>query len=131
MPLFDARVLGYGFDAAQTFLGALSPKGLALYLGPMRALDTVFPILLALVLSLGIWLYLARRAAIIFGLVAFVAAWLDLQENSAVSDMLNIGADAITTDLVERASTLTMAKWTSYLVALCALIFGIIQRRRA
>lgn len=45
--LFDLQPFGYSFDHAKTYLAALSTDGLAMYLGVVSKLDTVFPIVYA------------------------------------------------------------------------------------
>lgn len=49
---FDLRVTGYGLNEAQAFLSALTPEGRAIYLGPIRVDDMIFPMLFTLTLCL-------------------------------------------------------------------------------
>ena len=41
---FDLRTQGYSFAEARAFLTALTPEGRAVYLGPQRVADTIFPV---------------------------------------------------------------------------------------
>ena len=109
LPIFDARVLGYDQEQARAFLLALSPEGLASYKGLFRQADTVFPILLAATLVLGLLVHHPWRRAVSLGL----------------------GPEGIDEDVVSIAARLTMLKWFGYAVALGGLGFGLFRGRRA
>ena len=98
MQPFDLRLLGYSYFEATFYLEHLSEDAIALYAGPLRALDTVFPALMGLWLGWALW-----------GLTRNVHAWsrvilmvvpggyviMDLAENALISEMLHHGAGAI------------------------------------
>lgn len=130
LPIFDVRATGYSPEAARDFLSVLSEQGRARYLGPMRALDTVFPALLAVTLVLGVWRFFGRSVAIAFSVVAVLAAILDYRENAAIADMLRLEPEAVTNEIVRTASALTMSKWACYLVALTGFAVGLIRSLR-
>ena len=128
--LFDARLAGYSFEAAQRFLGILSEVGLARYLGFARLLDTVFPALLAVSLIWGVCRFYGWRAALGISLVAVLAALLDWRENAAIAEMLRAGPDGIDEALVARASLLSIFKWICYGVALLGFAWGAVSELR-
>lgn len=114
---FDLRVLGYGTDEARAFLAALTPEGQALYLGPVRLNDTIFPLLFTLTLCLPLtgWGWLWFLPALAYGL-------LDLAENMAVAMLLRTGP-SVGEAMVVLASGLTLLKFLA--VALAILVAGL------
>lgn len=130
--IFDSRVMGYDLAAAEAYLSALSPDARALYLGPFRQLDTVFPIVLGLTLVGALWLSsmdlsLLARIAILAVPVLYV--WADLQENARVAGILSGGGgDAA---LVAAASRLTQLKWLTLGFGMLLLAGCAIAARRA
>jgi len=127
---FDMRPLGYSADEAAAFLAALSEKGLAVYRGPQRLLDALFPAALA---ASSVW-----AAVLLWGgvsrwgivLLAVVAAAADYTENFLVARLLGgfdgglAGAASLATVVKSGASTLV---YTALLIGLLRLIW----RRRA
>ena len=85
---FDLRWSGYDLTAARAFLTALSAAGRALYLGPVRLIDTAFPILLTLTLCLPL-----RGRPPVWFLPALACGLLDLAENMTVARLLQIGPE--------------------------------------
>lgn len=121
---FDTRFLGYDRAAAVAFLKALGPIGRGEYLQVQLALDTVFPFLYGVSLSLilaeifgraGLSARLAFLAAI---LVVAPTAALDLAENAAIAEMLRRPPDAVGAELVAAASLRTTLKWAAALAGL-------------
>ena len=116
LPPFDLRLGGYDLTAARAYLTALPPDGVALYLGAVARLDTVFPILMGLT-----FLWWMRPPTTPFGAVAACAALvyvvLDLLENRAVADLLRAGPLAVTGPEVRAAATLTQAKFAAFALA--------------
>src|SRR5690606_33168618 len=110
---FDMRPAGYSFEEAKAFLAALSPEGLAYYLGPQHWLDLFFPGLIAATLYCALVVllrpYLGSNGRFVAALAALVAIF-DWLENSAVAAMLNAGADAVTQEMVATASRWTLLK---------------------
>jgi negative regulator of sigma E activity len=114
---FDLRTHGYTFDEARAFLTALTPEGRAVYLGPQRVADTIFPVGFAATMMLLVFWGLKRlsRPAAWAGLalpLAYFAA--DMAENAAVAGLLRTEPTALTPEQVARASTITI--WKSRLV---------------
>ncbi len=106
---FDLRFSGYGPDEARAFLAALSAEGRAVYLGPQRLLDALYPALLAVVLAGGVaalvrsrWLRVVLLVAVLGGMAA------DYLENARVAALLT--ADAVTDEAIAAASRATVAK---------------------
>ncbi len=126
--LFDER-FSYSHAEALAFLDALSDEGRAVYLLELRLLDTLFPILLAISLAIGLF-HLSRAwpAPVRLAALAFPAlgAAFDLQENAAVAGMLRIGPAEVTAAMAEAASRWTSLKWVMDLFAgglIIALLF--------
>ena len=126
---FDLRPGGYDLDAALRFLVALPPEGVALYLGPVRRLDTAFPLLMGLTL-----LWWMRPPTTPFGAVAAAAALayvaLDLAENHAVARLVEGGAFGLTPERVRAASLLTQAKFMAFALAAVLAARAVWQRAR-
>ena len=114
---FDLRTRGYSFDEARAFLTALTPEGRAVYLGPQRFADTVFPIgFTGTMVCLVFWALkgLSRPtawAALALPLAYFAA---DMAENAAVAGLLRTDPSDLSPEAVARASTITI--WKSRLV---------------
>lgn len=135
---FDLRPGGYSFSEAQAFLRALSDAGRAIYLGPQRTLDLVYPALLATVL---VWSIRAQAQAIgqrlarglqVLGMVAAGLGMVsDYMENHAVTQMLRMGDNADRA-MAAAASGWTVAKSAATSIAmlvLLALLAWRLQRR--
>lgn len=118
--LFDNRPTGYSFEEAKEFIGALKPEGKAIYLGIQKYLDTLFPILLAISLSWGLWMLTTAwimPARLVICAIAIIGPACDLMENASVRVMLRTGADKLTEQMVATASFWTVTKWTLDLIA--------------
>lgn len=131
-PPFDLRATGYSLAEAQAFLTALTAEGLRLYLGPIRVLDTIFPVGCTLVLAIALWhrslgLPGAARAALVALAAGYGAA--DLAENAAVAGLLRAGPQAVTAGQVATASALTVVKFVLFGLALVALVVLLFRRR--
>lgn len=113
---FDLSPLGYDLAAARSYLIALPPEGVALYLGPIRLLDTAFSVLMGLTLLW--WMRPFSGVTGIIGAVAAVAYLvLDLAENAAVAVMLRAGPEGVVASDVTLASALTQAKFAAFVLA--------------
>ncbi len=120
---FDLRPLGYAPSEARAFLEALGADGRALYLGPQKWLDTVYPALLATVLALALRHFLASdRPGLRAALTALpvVASGFDYLENVRVRQLLL--ADAPGDAMIEAASFATQAKSLLATLAMLALV---------
>lgn len=122
---FDLRATGYDAEAARSFLTALTPEGLALYLGPVRVNDTAFPVLFTLTLCLPLrgWGWLWFLPALAYGLA-------DLAENMAVAALLRTGP-TVTDGMVAMASGLTMIKFAAVAIAIMVAVLALWGRWRA
>jgi hypothetical protein len=118
---FDLRVTGYSLAEAQAYLAQLSPAGVALYIGPVRLADTVFPILLTATLCLPL-----RRRGQLWFLPALAYGLFDLAENVAVARLLHVGPE-IEAHAVAVASGFTQAKYLSAAVAAGLALFALGQ----
>ncbi len=129
---FDVRFTGYGHAEAVAMLKALGPEGRAFYDGVQLRLDTAFPILYFVALS---WLLAAilgwagfagiGRVAVA-AVVVLVPTLLDFAENAAIRDMLRLGPDAVTADLVSWALACSTTKWVTALEGLVIATAGVI-----
>ena len=122
---FDLRLLGYSAEEAHAYLSVMTPAGQALYLGPIRLNDTIFPVLLMLALCLPL-----RRWHWAFSLPALAYGVLDLAENWAIARLIRTGAQ-VDADSVALASALTMAKFAAVTVALGLAVAGLVSLWRA
>ena len=116
---FDLRIAGYTMIEARDYLQALTPRGFALYAGPIWWLDTIFPPLMGL--TLAWWM---RPLNGLFGFVcvtcATVYVGLDWAENYFVQSILNGGPDFMNYGSVVAASVMTQCKFAAF--ALCAVL---------
>lgn len=122
---FDLRLTGYGPEAARALLTALTPEATALYLGPVRITDTIFPVLFALTLCLPLrgWHGLWFLPALGYGLA-------DLAENRAVAALLRTGP-LVDDGSIAWASALTMAKFALVALAILLALAGLWRMWRA
>jgi hypothetical protein len=127
---FDGQALGYGFNAAQSYLDDLTPDQRSLYLGPYRIADTIFPAVLTATLVL--WFCTKTTGLFRAGCVAFTGAFLvaDYVENMLVSRLIMLGADGITSEGVAFASALTQVKWAGLILCPSAAIWVWFKRRK-
>ena len=74
---FDLRILGYTYADATTYIALLTPDQAALYVGPLRMLDTVFPILFGLWMGWLQWgITYVTLAGALLALAALGVRWL-------------------------------------------------------
>ena len=118
---FDLRIMGYSLVEAQVYLAQLSPAGVALYLGPVRLADTVFPILLTATLCLPL-----RRRGQLWFLPALAYGLFDLAENVAVARLVHMGPE-VEAHAVAVASGFTQAKFLSAAIAAGLALFALGQ----
>jgi hypothetical protein len=120
---FDLRPLGYSLTEAQAYLSHLTPSGTALYLGPIRLMDTLFPILFTLTLCLPM-----RGRDQLWFLPALAYGILDLSENIAVARILRAGTE-VQAHAVTLASGMTEAKYAALAVAVLLALYALWQAR--
>ena len=123
---FDLRPSGYTTEEARAFLAALSENGRAHYLGVQHKLDTLYPGLMALSLILAYLLLYPTKWAVGFSVLAVLAAVFDWSENSAVADLLRLGAEGIDEEVVSIAALFTILKSGFVTVALTILLVGVV-----
>ncbi len=121
---FDFRPFGYDLAQARAYLSALSPAGTALYLGPIRLCDTLFPILFTATLCLPL-----RRRGELWFLPALAYGLFDLAENIAVARLLRAGPE-VEQQAVALASGFTQVKYAALLVACGLSVFALVQAWR-
>ncbi|MGX9357290.1 hypothetical protein ACS3SW_19580 [Roseobacteraceae bacterium S113] len=134
MDLFDGRVMGYDLSYAQAYIGGLEADARAFYLGPMRILDTVFPIVFTLFLGAMImdatqgWSLVSQLL-----LMLFPGAYLimDLIENHLVGALLRTPLADLNDAQVALASGYTISKYVALGATVVALILLKLLRRRA
>lgn len=126
---FDLRVMGYTAVQAQAYLDALHPVQVNFYRGPLRLLDTLFPVLF------GIWLYLSARALGVrpawLALFGPAYALVDLVENAMVARVLGMHGTQVTEDAVFWASMATQTKFALFAITLILMgRAGLLRWRR-
>lgn len=124
---FDIRAFGYSVETAGTYLAALTDDARAVLAGPVRWLDTVFPICFAAWLALISWARGSRFIARAGAVLAVFYGIADLAENAAIQDLL-AGPVPPMAELVERASLLTTTKYKLLVGAVALIIFGRLSR---
>lgn len=128
----DLRVFGYTPDEARAYLEALDATGRAAYLIQMRALDTVFPPVLAgllglMLLSLTAGFYQWSRVVLLVPIGGYVV--MDLCENALVAHLLNAGPAGFDVATARLASEFTVTKWM-LLTASALLVSGVFLREK-
>jgi len=131
---FDLRPTGYSPDEARTFLAALNDQGRALYLGPQRMLDLVYPALLAIVLG-GATVTLVRNAPLRWALLVVILGGMaaDYTENALVKSMLENSSPVSDASAMgaARATIVKSALTGLAMSAVCiALVIAFFRRRQ-
>lgn len=127
---FDIRFTGYGHAEAVAFLKAIGTEGRVFYDGVQLRLDTAFPLLYFVALSWLLATILGRAGftgagrVVVACVVVAVPTLLDFAENAAIRDMLRLGPDAVTPDLVSWASACSTTKWLTALEGLAIAAAG-------
>ena len=124
---FDERFLGYSLAETRLYLQDLSSTGRAVYLLELRLLDSVFPVVFALLLGhlamqLGAALHPWSRLVLVIPAAGY--AMMDLGENALVAGLLRAGPQGVTGDMVDLASQFTVTKWVLLAVSV-ALLLGL------
>ncbi len=126
LTMFDLRPGGYSLDEARAVLSALGSEGREFYSEIQQPLDTAFPSLMAIVLSLSlIWLF-PRVLALVLSAFAVAGAVFDYLENSVVAVMLSVGPDGLSEAMVTAASRWTVLKSGAVGVVQIALLIGLV-----
>lgn len=123
-PPFDLRIQGYGETEARAYLLALTDEGRRLWFGPIRWLDTVFPLLMGTLLAALIW----RLGRPWLAPVPFAYTAADLWENARVREMIVAGPDGLSPAMAEGASAVTQGKFA--LLAMSVALLWAVWRRR-
>jgi len=110
--VFDMRPTGYDLADANEILTALGTEGRRLYQRVQIPLDTLYPAMLAMMISCWLGWSVTRGAPRWLGTVGLAAAWFaaaaDYAENGLVLTMLN--SDTLSAARVTSASTATVLK---------------------
>ncbi|PHO02986.1 hypothetical protein CSC82_13755 [Rhodobacteraceae bacterium 4F10] len=130
LPPFDLRVLGYTYFDARAYLSLLTPEQAALYVGTLRKMDTIFPLLMGLWIGMCLWgvtrnLHPWSRLILLIAPASFTV--MDLCENALIAEMVRSGPDALERDLVALASAYTMSKYVTLFVAFGLLLVMIVR----
>lgn len=126
---FDMRMFGYTPAAALTYVDALPEATRLRYLGPVRLLDTGFPVALGLMGGAVIWWGAAGWhvwSKVVMMVIPGAYVLMDLAENALVAQMLRGGVAGFDTEVATLASGFTVTKFV--LVAatgLAALAFAV------
>ncbi len=122
---FDMRPMGYGLEEARSFLSALTAEGRQFYLTTQHRLDTLYPPLLAVSLTLGLWITWPARSILakaLLSIIPLLAMVADLAENVFVSDLLMMPPEAIDSEPVMLASAATAFKSALTTIAMTMLL---------
>ncbi len=131
---FDERVFGYTLLDARAYLDALDSVGRATYLVEIRALDSVFPVVFAMLLGhltmrCAAWMHPWSRMILVLPAAGY--AIMDLGENALVAGLLHAGSDGVSADMVSLASEFTITKWVLLLISLVLLaVLWLVARRK-
>ena len=115
LAMLDTRILGYDLNAVRAYVGALGPVERAIYTGPFRVIDTLFPICLAAFLAMLLhtrsrhWSIVTQLLLLVFPGGYLV---MDLAENALVAVIVTSDLSALRAEPVNRASGFTIAKFT-------------------
>lgn len=128
-PSLDLRWQGYGQTDVAQYLGNLTDEGRAFYLGPVRLLDSILPVLWMATLLLP--LRMAGRLLGWLSVPALAYMVADLAENFSVARLLNGHIeDHMPSEVwTQLASTLTTAKFGCFTAACLIAIGAVIARR--
>ncbi len=119
---FDLLPMGYQPVEARALVAALGVEGRAYYLNVQHRLDTAYPVLLAVVLTLAFRLLVKGWLAWALTAIAVLAAAFDYLENMSVAVLLRAGPDMMTDAMVENASRWTRLKSAAASMAFIALV---------
>lgn len=130
---FDTAWRGYDQGHAAAYLAALDPYARAIYAGPFRVIDTLFPILLAAFLALALhgrtrgWGLVPQLLLLIFPGGYLV---MDLTENALVAQIVGAGAEGLDAKVVALASGFTITKYVLLGATLAALAAAFVLGER-
>lgn len=109
----DTWITGYDAARMTNWMMALEERALALYMGPLHWLDTLFPPLLGLLLASIIW----RLGRGWLAMVPFLYSATDLWENAVLRGIIGRGD----VSLADHAAALTQGKFALLGLALALL----------
>jgi hypothetical protein len=125
---FDLRFFGYSYDDALTYLATLNIKTTLMWLGPVRWLDTSFPLLLTITMSGWGWVLsegLSKPIRALTIALPLIYLVFDYLENFLVAKM--IAGILPSAAQVQMASSMTV--WKFIFVAACALVLAALAYR--
>lgn len=128
-PMLDMLMTGYGAETVRGLLAGMSPDLPGYYHSFARPVDTVFPIVLTVMMAFGLW----RAAPGARWLVALPLIYgaADLTENALISRLFDAGLAGFDPGLAGLASTASLVKWIFVAASLVALVAtGIMAGRR-
>lgn len=117
----DFRAFGYDVADVAPFVEAMNAEARDTYAYLLSVTDPAFIVVLAVWITLMGW-----RVPIVRGVVAVLAATyavVDLAEDRAIHDFVFVAV--LDPDLVDRASSFTMAKFATLFTALAAMIWSV------
>lgn len=127
--IFDMRPEGYDLADAAQILAALGAEGRRLYQEVQIPLDTVYPAMMAMMISCWLGWSVTRGAPRWLWPVGFAAAWLaavlDYAENALVLTMLN--ADPLSAARVAAASAASVLKSGMTTAAMMLLLVALVS----
>ena len=129
LDVFDVLISGYSHDYVTVYNDVLSDPARALYLGPHRALDSLFAVSLTGTISVAAYLLAERWSLILalaLGLTPLFYFAFDMLENAQVAAILY--HRSATVEMAEAASRFTVSKAQALRFAITAVLFVVSAR---
>ena len=119
--------LYYGKENVVRNFNAIGPEGRSVYVLSSLLLDTLYPILYtSLILGAYVKLFKSSGAILFIPLIAFS---FDILENVQITRLI-LNFPNVNETHVSLASMATSCKWTTILITILVLIYGIIKKRK-
>jgi len=134
LSLFDILPTGYDLNHARAFVGGLGAIEVAVYSGPYRVVDTLFPLLLAALLAVLLYERVRRWWVVSQVLLMILPGSylvMDLAENALVSQIVTSEVSDLRADLVNLASRFTITKFVLFGASVVAVVAAQMLRPRA
>lgn len=129
LDVFDVLISGYSPDYVALYLEVLDEEARAFYLGPHRALDTIFAVTLTGTLAVSAYLLTQRWSfvlALALGLIPLFYFAFEMLENAQVAAILYHRSAPV--EVAEAASRFTVSKAQALRFAITAVLFVVSAR---
>lgn len=129
LDVFDVLISGYSLDYVALYNDVLGEEARALYLGPHRALDSLFAVALTGTIAVAAYLLAERWSlvlALALGLIPLFYFAFEMLENAQVAAILY--HRTATVEMAEAASRFTVSKAQALRFAITAVLFVVSAR---